>query len=76
MAGLAYAWLPAHLVALDIAEGRLRRLPLASGAMRKLALYAVLPHGETAGPAARQALQLLPQQVPADVAPTASRTAE
>ncbi len=57
-AGLAYAWLPAHLIAEDVAAGRLKALPLAVGGERRMPLYVVLVQGETAGPAARQALAL------------------
>jgi len=59
LAGLAYAWLPSHLIASDLAQGRLRPLPLAAGGLRQMPLYVVLVKGEIAGPAARQALQLL-----------------
>jgi DNA-binding transcriptional LysR family regulator len=69
-AGLAYAWLPAHLVADDIASGKLQPLPLAVGGLRKMALYVVLVKGETAGPAARKALELFQRHVP--VSPTQS----
>lgn len=62
--GLAYAWLPAHLVAEDIAAGRLKPLPLAAGGMRRMPLYVVLVKGETAGPAARKALELFQRHVP------------
>lgn len=64
-AGLAYTWLPAHLIADDIAQQRLAPLPLASGGLRRMPLYAVLVKGETAGPAARRALELLQRHVPA-----------
>jgi DNA-binding transcriptional LysR family regulator len=59
IAGLTYAWLPSHLVATDIQSGRLSPLPLAVGSVRKMPLYVVLVKGETAGPAARKALELL-----------------
>ena len=59
MAGLTYAWLPSHLIASDIEAGRLRPLPLAVGGERRMPLYVVLVKGETAGPAARKALELL-----------------
>jgi DNA-binding transcriptional LysR family regulator len=59
IAGLTYAWLPSHLVEADIAAGRLIPLPLAVGAVRRMPLYVVLVKGETAGPAARKALELL-----------------
>lgn len=65
-AGLAFAWLPQHLVADDLAAGRLVALPLAVGGLRRMALYVVLVHGETAGPAARRALALFRRQLPLD----------
>jgi DNA-binding transcriptional LysR family regulator len=55
-AGLAYAWLPEHLVAEALASGELKPLPLSSGATRKVPLYVVLVHPELAGPAARAAV--------------------
>jgi DNA-binding transcriptional LysR family regulator len=63
-AGLAYAWLPAHLVAGDMAAGQLKPLPLTAGATRRMALYVVLVGGDTAGPAARKALELLQRHLP------------
>ena len=63
-AGLAYAWLPTHLVAADIASGDLKPLPLSIGATRRLPLYVVLVHGATAGPAARSALELFQRHRP------------
>lgn len=62
--GLAYAWLPMHLVAEDIAAAKLKPLPLAVGGMRKMPLHVVLVKGETAGPAARQALELFQRHLP------------
>jgi DNA-binding transcriptional LysR family regulator len=76
VAGLAYAWLPSHLVAQDIAAGRLRPLPLAVGGTRRMPLYAVLPKGETAGPAARKALELLQRQLLPDGAQQTAPAAE
>jgi len=64
LAGLAYAWLPAHLVADDLAAGRLKALPLAIGGTRRMSLYVVLAKGETAGPAARKAVELLQRHLP------------
>jgi DNA-binding transcriptional LysR family regulator len=63
-AGLAFAWLPAHLVAADITAGALKPLPLGIGAARRLPLYVVLVHGATAGPAARSALELFQRHRP------------
>ncbi|MEO6079502.1 MAG: LysR family transcriptional regulator [Steroidobacteraceae bacterium] len=59
LAGLAYAWLPSHQVAADLEQGRLKALPLTVGAVRQMPLHVVLVKGETAGPAARKALELL-----------------
>jgi DNA-binding transcriptional LysR family regulator len=56
-AGLAFAWLPEHLVAPAIAAGTARALPLENGATRKVALSLVLVHAAVAGPAAREAAQ-------------------
>jgi DNA-binding transcriptional LysR family regulator len=58
-AGLAYAWLPEHVVADDLASGRLLRLSLDAGAARRVPLYLVLVHAANAGPAARIAAELL-----------------
>jgi DNA-binding transcriptional LysR family regulator len=65
VSGLSYAWLPAHLIEADLAAGRLKPLPLAVGGVRKMQLYVVLVKGETAGPAAHQALELFQRQLPA-----------
>jgi DNA-binding transcriptional LysR family regulator len=56
LAGLAYAWLPLHLVADALAGGRLQRLPLASGGSRRVTLYVVVVRPELMGPAARAAV--------------------
>ncbi|HXC60666.1 MAG TPA: LysR family transcriptional regulator [Steroidobacteraceae bacterium] len=64
-AGLAYAWLPAHLISSDIASAQLKPLPLTAGGTRHMSLYVVLVRGDTAGPAARKALELLQRHLPA-----------
>lgn len=64
LAGLAYAWLPAHRVEPLIAAGELKSLPLQAGGVRRLSLYVVLVKGEIAGPAARMALELLQRHLP------------
>jgi DNA-binding transcriptional LysR family regulator len=56
LAGLAYAWLPRHLVASSLAAGLLRPLPLASGGSRRVTLYIVVVRPQVMGPAARAAL--------------------
>jgi DNA-binding transcriptional LysR family regulator len=55
LAGLAYAWLPEHLLEPHLHNGELRRLPLSSGGTRRVALYLVLSRPDGAGPAARAA---------------------
>jgi len=55
LAGLAYAWLPEHMLAEPLRSGALRRLPLVSGASRIASLHIVLVHANVLGPAARAA---------------------
>jgi DNA-binding transcriptional LysR family regulator len=57
-AGLAYAWLPEHLVAPGLAAGRLVALPLVAGRTRRVAQYLILGRPDSAGPAARLAADL------------------
>ncbi|HME37886.1 MAG TPA: LysR family transcriptional regulator [Steroidobacteraceae bacterium] len=56
LAGLAYAWLPEHLIAEGLKSGTLKRLPLAAGGSRNVALYIVLARPDLLGPAGRAAL--------------------
>jgi DNA-binding transcriptional LysR family regulator len=63
-AGIAYAWLPAHLVVGDIGAGDLRALPLATGGTRKLPLYLVLVRPALAGPAAHAVMESFQRHVP------------
>jgi DNA-binding transcriptional LysR family regulator len=62
-AGLAFAWLPEHLLAESLASGELKLLPLASGATRKVPLYLVLVRPEVAGPAAHAAVASFKQSL-------------
>ena len=63
-AGLAFAWLPDHLVAPALAAGAARALPLLNGATRHVPLYLVLVHASVAGPAAREAAQSFARHAP------------
>lgn len=63
-AGLAFAWLPEHLVAPALAAGGARALPLGTGATRNVSLYLVLVQGPVAGPAAREAAQSFARHAP------------
>jgi DNA-binding transcriptional LysR family regulator len=63
-AGLAYAWLPEHVVAASLRDGTLKVLPLASGRERRVPLYLVLVHSEVAGPAARAAVECFQRHIP------------
>jgi DNA-binding transcriptional LysR family regulator len=56
LAGLAYAWLPEHLLSILLQEGTLKRIPVASGSSRSVPLHIVLVQPELAGPAATAAL--------------------
>jgi len=64
LAGLAYAWLPLHLVADALASGRLQRLPLSSGGSRRVTLYVVVVRPELMGPAARAAVEAFGRMQP------------
>jgi DNA-binding transcriptional LysR family regulator len=61
-AGLAYAWLPEHMLGESLRDGRLRRLPLALGGSRKVALHLVTTHPQLLGPAARMAVDAFRRQ--------------
>jgi DNA-binding transcriptional LysR family regulator len=63
-AGLAYAWLPEHLVAESLREGELHALPLNAGATRKLPLYLVLVKPALAGPAAQVVMEGFQRHLP------------
>jgi DNA-binding transcriptional LysR family regulator len=63
-AGLAFAWLPEHLVAAAMVAGTARTLPLLTGATRHVSLYLVLVHAQVAGPAAREAAQSFARHAP------------
>jgi DNA-binding transcriptional LysR family regulator len=56
LAGLAYAWLPEHMLANYLREGVLRRIPLAGGGSRTVTLHIVMVRPELAGPAAMAAV--------------------
>ena len=51
--GLGYAWLPHTYIQSDLAEGRLRPLPLQEGAHRLVQLYRVYARRDGVGPATR-----------------------
>jgi DNA-binding transcriptional LysR family regulator len=63
-AGLAFAWLPEHVVAESLGNGSLKPLPLITGRERRVRLYLVLVRSEVAGPAARTAVELFQRHVP------------
>jgi DNA-binding transcriptional LysR family regulator len=56
LAGLAYAWLPEHVLANYLRDGVLRRIPLAGGGSRRVTLHIVMVRPELAGPAATAAV--------------------
>jgi DNA-binding transcriptional LysR family regulator len=63
-AGLAYAWLPEHVVAESLRNGTLAVLPLVSGKERRVPLYLVSVQAEVAGPAARAAVECFQRHIP------------
>ena len=63
-AGLAYAWLPEHLVRHALESGVIRRLPLAAGGSRNVPLSLVLVHADLSGPAARAAVEAFQRHRP------------
>ena len=63
-AGLAFAWLPDHLLGDTLRTGALRALPLEAGGIRKVPLSLVLVQPEVAGPAARAAVECFQRHVP------------
>ena len=67
-AGLAYAWLPEHLIRGVIERGAIRTLSLAAGASRNAPLYLVLVSPELAGPAARAAIEAFQRHRPLEPA--------
>jgi DNA-binding transcriptional LysR family regulator len=56
LAGLAYAWLPEHLLVQLLESGALRRLPLKSGGSRHVSLHIVLVRPDLLGPAGQAAV--------------------
>jgi len=63
-AGLAYAWLPEHLLEEPLKRGTLKQLPLAPGSARSLSLHLVVVRPELAGPAVRAAVECFQRHVP------------
>src|SRR3569833_3998008 len=63
-AGLAYAWLPEHLIRGSLERGAIKPLPLAAGASRNAPLYLVLVNPDQAGPAARAADEAIQRHRP------------
>lgn len=64
-AGIAYAWLPEHLLTDPLRAGELRELPLDAGSTRKVALYLVLVKPALAGPAAQLVMESFQRHMPA-----------
>lgn len=63
-AGLAFAWLPEHLVHNSLERGTVRRLPLVAGGSRNIPLSLVLINPDLAGPAARAAVEAFQRHRP------------
>ena len=63
LAGLAYAWLPDHMVAAALATGTLAKLPLATGGSRNVSLHVVQVQAGLLGPAGRAAVESFQRHV-------------
>lgn len=62
--GLCYAWLPEAYLVQDLAEGRLKLLPMETPSERVHSLYLIFSDRELAGPATRHLAQSLKQRLP------------
>ena len=56
-AGLAYGWLPEHMLLEPLRAGTMRELSLVMGARRNVSLHIVLAQPDLLGPAARAAVE-------------------
>jgi DNA-binding transcriptional LysR family regulator len=63
LAGLAFAWLPEHLIRDSLQTGTLRRLPLASGAARAVSLHVVRARPALLGPAGLAAVAAIHRHI-------------
>jgi len=63
-AGLAYAWLPEHLIRASLDKGVIRSLPLVAGGSRNVPLSLVWVNADLAGPAARAAVEAFQRHRP------------
>jgi DNA-binding transcriptional LysR family regulator len=63
-AGLAYAWLPEHLIRGALGRGVIRRLPVVAGGARNVPLSLVVVNADLAGPAARAAVEAFQRHRP------------
>lgn len=61
-AGLAFAWLPRHMISQELADGRLRPLQLSSGQRRHGSVYLIYAEPNAAGPATLQLGKLLQEE--------------
>lgn len=61
--GLGFAWLPEHVIAADLLEGRLKRLDLAEGQIRRVTLYSILGQDGVPGPATKRLAELIAASV-------------
>lgn len=59
--GLGFAWLPSHLIQRELAEGKLRPLPLGNGARREMRFFLYPNKERQMGPATRILSELLRQ---------------
>ncbi len=68
-AGLAFAWLPGHIIDGSLLDGSVKPLPLIAGGQRSVPLYLISVRAETAGPAARTTSEVFRRHMPIVRAP-------
>jgi DNA-binding transcriptional LysR family regulator len=62
--GLGYAWLPDAYTHDDIAQGRLKYLPVEVGAVREVPIYLTFADKDFSGPATRKLADILKEHLP------------
>jgi DNA-binding transcriptional LysR family regulator len=65
VAGMGYAWLPVGKIRTELAEGRLKPLPLEAGGERTEQLYLIYSDQDYSGPATRQLGKLIKEKTEA-----------
>lgn len=65
--GLSYAWMPEDYLHEDLANGRIKLLPMEAGGERVHPLYLIFADRDLAGPATRHLAEVIKRKLPASV---------